>query len=440
MNLRLRHVAWVNPPTTGFEQIPSGTAITFMPLEAVWSGGKADVSRTRHIDEVATGYVRFMAGDVLCPKVTPTFQAGRSMVVPSIEGGVGAATTEVHVVRPRPGLADARYLMYRLLASDFLDEGVSRFQGVAGLQRVPADFLSNLTMPSFSLEEQRRIADFLDDQTARIDTAIQASRDEVQLLETVAQAGFSEVVASYSGPNGSSESDWRTAKLGHLLRQFTNGYVGPTRDILVQSGVPYIQSLHIKDGRIDFERKPYFVTQEWHDERPRIHLRHGDVVIVQTGDIGSVAVVPEGFGEASCHALIICRPHHGIVSSEYLGEYLRSPAGQSELLRRATGALHPHLESGIKDAHVPVPPLHQQAEIVSEVTRIRMNVAESQRLIETRLALLEERKRSLITAAVTGQLDVSTARPLSMSGWVPGVAHEAPAVACTSVPARGVSL
>ena len=70
--------------------------------------------------------------------------------------------------------------------------------------------------------------------------------------------------------------------MGRTLRQLTNGFVGPTRDILVETGIRYIQGTHIKSGRIEFDRRPFFVSQDWHELRPRIHLREGDVLIVRS--------------------------------------------------------------------------------------------------------------------------------------------------------------
>lgn len=197
---------------------------------------------------------------------------------------------------------------------------------------------------------------------------------------------------------------WRVMHLNRALDQLTNGYVGPTRDILRQEGVPYVQSLHIKGGRIDFGRRPFFVTEEWHRARPRVHLRTGDVLIVQTGDIGQVAVVPPDFGEASCHALQIARVRRDVVSGEYLGAYLRTKFGYDSLLKRATGALHPHLEGGIRDLPIVVPPAAVQDDLVERVTAERLFMDGLAAAIRDQITLLRERRVALVTAAVSGEV------------------------------------
>ena len=314
----------------------------------------------------------------------------------------------------------ANYVRIRNLGGGDLRDGLN-------LQMV-----GDIEIPLPPVEEQRRIADFLDDQVARIDAAIQVGDSQLGELGALAGQRFLAELAE-----GQEALNWPCVRLGHLLRQFTNGYVGPTRDLLVEEGVPYVQSLHIKNGQIDFDRRPYFVRQEWHDERPRIHLRQGDVLIVQTGDIGSIAVVPEGFMEASCHALIIARPRAELISSEYLGEFLRSPLGQSELLSRATGALHPHLESGIKDAVIVVPPLAGQDRITRTMKAVRADVRATTSAGIQRRSLLEERKRALITAAVTGEFDVTTAKPIGMGKWVPNVGAGVEALALVGASSTG---
>jgi type I restriction enzyme, S subunit len=167
--------------------------------------------------------------------------------------------------------------------------------------------------------------------------------------------------------------------------------------------------LHIKNGRINFARRPFFVDPAWHDERPRIHLREGDVLIVQTGDIGQLAVVPPGFGPASCHALQIARVRGSLISGRYLAAYLRSHFGRQSLLSRATGALHPHLEAGIKDIPIVVPPPAVQAVVVREIELAEQHAAELTTILVRQVALLQERRQALIAAAVTGQLDIPAA-------------------------------
>ncbi|HVC23825.1 MAG TPA: hypothetical protein VNH82_10440 [Candidatus Dormibacteraeota bacterium] len=318
------------------------------------------------------------------------------------------------IVRPRAG-THGRYLFWALSSNharqqfSAMANGITRF----GLRH---EALAAARVPLPELPVQRTIADYLDAETARIDALISAKRWMVELLDerhalafTVAMATFGFTFPATLDPdwiNITQPSGWRVMRLSQTLRQLTNGYVGPTRDILRGDGVHYIQSLHIKNGRIDFERRPFFVDADWHRARPRIHLRADDVVIVQTGDIGQVAVVPPGFGEASCHALQIARVKPKVLSGKYLGAYLGSTFGRQSLLCRATGALHPHLEGGIRDIPIAVPPRSVQEFVVREVEKEQEWAEEARSLIERQVELLNEHRQALITAAVTGELEI----------------------------------
>lgn len=194
--IRLRFLADVNPPTPAFDRVPGNQLITFMPLETVWADSRLDLTRTRSRDDVSSGYVRFQQGDILSPKVTPTFQAGRSAYIQSLPTRVGAASTEVHVIRPNFAVADGRYIRYGLMSKGFLDGGVSQFQGMAGLQRVPDSYLRDIVLVP-DLVEQRRIADFLDDQVARIGSATRLRASSADAAWDLYRATVDEAISSF---------------------------------------------------------------------------------------------------------------------------------------------------------------------------------------------------------------------------------------------------
>lgn len=337
---------------------------------------------------------------------------GQTAFVPSVPR-LTIIQNSLHRVRSRK--ADIRFVRYALDAvysSGFLEVLCNK----ATFGHLTREKLIALAIPVPSLATQRAIADYLDSETTRIDALIAAKQQMVELLEERDSIAFERVIRGYGftlpveiQPHWADvtiPAGWKIMRLSLVLNQLTNGYVGPTRDILVDSGVPYIQSLHIKNGLIDFSKREFFVSQRWHDERPRIHLHEGDVLIVQTGDIGQVAVVPKGFGEASCHALQIARVNRKVVTGPYLGSYLRSYFGYHSLVSRATGALHPHLEAGIKDIPVVVPPTEVQGLVVEEVRHANQESSGLRSILNTQTQLLRERRQALITAAVTGQLDI----------------------------------
>ncbi len=208
---------------------------------------------------------------------------------------------------------------------------------------------------------------------------------------------------------GDIPEHWTLRRIASFSPKITNGWVGPTRDILSESGTPYIQSLHIKSGAILFNRK-YYVKPEWLAGRSKIQVRRGDVLLVQTGDIGQVACVPEEFEGAGCHALIIIGTNPRVMTGDYLDVALRSRYGFDCLKSIQTGALHPHLNcTWVREIVLPVPPLCEQARILATV---RASTLKQDQAIATTLSdvrLLREFRTRLISDVVTGKLDVREA-------------------------------
>jgi type I restriction enzyme S subunit len=316
-------------------------------------------------------------------------------------------------IEPLHGLASPRFIAYWL---EHLQPTLGALARSNTQDNLNAEQVGNLPFPVLDVAAQEATAEYLDRETARIDALLAKKRRMIEAVEercmsslpvALAERGFD--FPTTLAPDWSRVSlprAWRVVRLSQVLRQLTNGYVGPTRDILRDSGIRYVQSLHIKNGVIDFARRPFFVDESWHRERPRIHLRSGDVLIVQTGDIGRIAVVPEGFGQASCHALQIARVNPAMLSGEYLGAYLRSPFGYESLLSRATGALHPHLEGGIRDVPIVVPPRTTQDEVLGEITHESELLNSLTSVITHQIDLLVEHRQALITAAVAGELEI----------------------------------
>lgn len=233
--------------------------------------------------------------------------------------------------------------------------------GAGGQKRVPPEFNKDFRIPVPPLTEQAAIADFLDRKTAETEQLVAKKRVLIEKLQEKRTALISRTVTlglppeairaglepspKFKGSRAGWPSDipahWELLRIATISTKITNGFVGPTRDILVNEGVRYLQSLHIKENRIIFSND-YFVELEWSLDHRKSILREGDVLIVQTGDIGQAAHVTKEFADCNCHALIIVSPHRKRISGKFLSLFLNSAYGFHELKRIQTGALHPH--------------------------------------------------------------------------------------------------
>ena len=325
-------------------------------------------------------------------------------------------STGFAVIRPRGELMPD-FLGHLVAAGFFVEQVIAHSTGVS-YPAINASELVAILVPVPPFSEQTQIAAFLDRETAKIDGLVAEQRRLMALLKEKRQAVISHAVTRGLNPDaptkpsgiewlGDVPAHWEARTIAKASTKITNGFVGPTRDILVDAGTPYIQATHIKNGRVNFDNR-YFVRPEWSVAHAKSILSTGDVLIVQTGagtgDVGLVSVNEVGY---NCHALIIVAPDKSLLHGTFLSAVLQSTYGQEKLTSIETGAMHPHLNCGeIKFVEIPLPPLDEQSDIVAYINRTAGQfdtlTAEAQRAI----ALLQERRTALISAAVTGQIDV----------------------------------
>lgn len=267
------------------------------------------------------------------------------------------------------------------------------------------------------LETQKRIAAFLDEKTEQIDALIARKQALLARLAEKRQAIITQAVTKGLNPAaplkdsgidwlGQIPAHWEVVALNKVTSKITNGYVGPTRDLFVDEGVRYLQSLHIKGNRIIFGND-FFVEKEWSDQHAKSILKTGDVLVVQTGDIGQVACVSAEYEGCNCHALIICAPIPDRLDGRYLAWLFNSDYGQEFLHMVKTGALHPHLNCGhVKFFSVLVPPVAEQEEIADFVDEQRAKLEIITDKVKKSVAGLREYRAAIITSAVTGKLEV----------------------------------
>lgn len=370
-----------------------------MPLEAVWHDSRLDTQRTRRKIEVSTGYTRFRNGDVLVPKVTPTFQAGRSAIMDRLPAGVGAGSTELHVLRPKHNV-DARFLRYVVQSTQFLTEGATHFQGVAGLQRVPDEFIRNYPIAEFSLNEQRRIADFLDVEVARIEDMCSVRTRQLSLVESRRVAAIEEVFESMQSTS--------KTRLKYLLRARPRyGVLVPE---FVDQGIPFVRINDLSNlVPEDLPQIPRSLSAQY----KRTVLEDGDLLVSVVGTLGRSKIVRSSLVGANVNRPIAVLRPLSTVSVELLEAWVSS----GSFARQAsdvTASDSAQRTLGMEDlCNFSVMWPSDASEQRSMVGSVHRHQDETDRLsfaLKRQLRVLMERRQSLIAGAVTGQLDVTTAQ------------------------------
>ena len=165
--VRLGEVVIVNPRNKAEDNLEAA----FVPMKLVEAGYKNIFDfEVRKWMSIKTGYTHFAENDVVFAKITPCFQNLKSAVISNIPNGIGAGTTEFHVLRNFNDHIDIEYLLYFVKNPTFINDGVATFTGTAGQQRIGTDFVKEYLFPLPPLAEQRRIVDLLDQALPEIQT------------------------------------------------------------------------------------------------------------------------------------------------------------------------------------------------------------------------------------------------------------------------------
>ena len=170
-----------NPSRREISTRPRSEEVSFLPMEAIGETGVLDLTRTRKIKEVETGYSYFANGDVVIAKITPCFENGKGAAVDDLIGGVGFGTTELIVLRPSPSVTQ-QYSWWLFAAAGFRQFAEAHMEGSAGQKRVQDNWLKAQKVAIPPHPEQEAIVTYLDHATTRIDTLIAKTERSIELL------------------------------------------------------------------------------------------------------------------------------------------------------------------------------------------------------------------------------------------------------------------
>ncbi|WP_218239613.1 restriction endonuclease subunit S [Comamonas fluminis] len=149
----LKTIGLINPRNSEADAVKASfVQMSSIPVEF----SVAHASETRLWQEIKTGFTQFSEGDVGVAKITPCFENGKSTVFQNLSNGIGAGTTELHIVRPL-GDIDRKYVLLFLKTPGFLKDGEEVMTGSAGQKRLPRSYFESKPFPLPPLAEQSRI-------------------------------------------------------------------------------------------------------------------------------------------------------------------------------------------------------------------------------------------------------------------------------------------
>ena len=193
--------------------------------------------------------------------------------------------------------------------------------------------------------------------------------------------------------------EWEVKTLGTLTTLLTNGFVGTATTAYVRGddGVLYIQGYNVQENGFNFHGIKR-VSNAFHARNKKSCLQAGDLLTIQTGDIGVTTVVPPELVGANCHALIISRLRKQESEPGYYCQYFNSERGRFAFKEIETGTTMKHLNGGdMKRLFLPSPPLPEQRAIATALSDVDELLGGLDRLIAKKRDLKQAAMQQLLT-------------------------------------------
>jgi|CEGF01.1.fsa_nt_gi type I restriction enzyme S subunit len=282
-------------------------------------------------------------------------------------------------------------------------------------------------------EEQRTIAAFLDHETARSDRLIEKQQRLIELLKEKRQAVISHAVTKGLDPNvpmkdsgvewlGQVPEHWCVTSIRNLVRSGNlevqdgnHGELHPVANEYVDVGIPFLMANNIRDGKIDTNRCKR-ITKERADQLRIGFSVAGDMLLTHKGTVGEVAKVPEQIDEPYwmlTPQVTYYRWSPRFYDSSYFTYQFQSKAIATQLdIISAMQSTRSYVGLIAQGALiVTVPPIREQMQIQKELFRRTNKFNGLLSKASLMVKFLQERRTALISAAVTGKIDVRNWQP-----------------------------
>jgi type I restriction enzyme S subunit len=354
-----------------------------------------------------------LAGDVLVAGLGDDNNiVGRACVAPD---NLGPALVKADCFRFRVQLTRVRprFLAAQLTAGAPADAG--RLSSGSTRSRIPLGEMASRPVCLPPLSEQDAINRFLDRETAKIDALVEEQQRLIELLKEKRQAVISQAVTKGLDPNvpmknsgvewlGTIPAHWEALALKRVSPVQTVGIVVNPSVYVASEGLPFLYGGDIQEGRIDLTgcRR---ISPEDSDRNPKTRLEAGDLVTVRVGAPGVTAVVPPEAEGGNCASVMLIR--RGDFDSRWLCYTMNDRVVRFQVEVVQYGAAQEQFNiSHAVEFIIPRPGREEQTLIADhldkETVRFDALVFEA----ESAMRLLGERRSALISAAVTGKIDV----------------------------------
>ncbi len=309
------------------------------------------------------------------------------------------------------------YLVRQLAVTDFISSLAKGIRERSTEFRYSEFSALDLAVPS--LDEQEKIANFLDHETAKIDTLIEKQQQLIKLLKEKRQAVISHAVTKGINPNanmcdsgvewlGEVPEHWVVRRLKHTSKLQSGIPKGKDLTGKVSVSVPMLRVANVQDGYLNLN--DVHKMDILPEQLERFSLQKGDVLMNEGGDndkLGRGAVWQSEI-ELCIHQnhVFAIRPYS--IEPEWLDLVTRTSYAKFHFYRVAKQStnLASISSTNIKETPLVIPPEKERHEIMRYVNNKVDAFDKAEEKSSAQITLLQERRTALISAAVTGKIDV----------------------------------
>lgn len=366
------------------------------------------ISRQRYLESPE---IIIESGDVLLAKDGSTLgivNAVRGLPKPS------TVNSSIAVIRPNAILVNSLFL-FRWLTSAFIQETIALVKDGQGVPHLFQEDIRKFRILLPPLANQIAIADFLDKETSRIDALIFKKERQIELLQEKRQAIITRAVTKGLDPNAKMKDsgvEWIGSIPNHweevdLRRRWLVIDCKHKTAVYTDEGYPVISTTEVKPGRLSLQTERRTTEKDYLDligegRKPQ----KGDLIYSRNASLGVASYVDTD--EPFCMGQDVCLVKSSKESQLFLMYFLNSSVAKHQLKINSVGSTFSRINvEQIKQLVICRPPLSEQLEIAAFIDSRTAEITDLVNEISKSIDLLFEYRSSLITAAVSGQIDVS---------------------------------
>ena len=388
----------------------------FLPMKNIDDGySNTYAVNDRKWKDIKSGYTHIRQGDIVVAKITPCFQNRKSCVITELPNGIGAATTEVYALNPIIPEFSKLYI-YFFKSQLFIQEGMKKFTGSAGQQRVPRKFVENFAMPLPPLEEQKRIVAKIEKLMPLVDEYAE-SYNRLQKIDNEFEDKLKQSVLQYAMEGKLVKQNPSDEPASELIKKIENekaelvkeGKIKKSKKLpaitddekpfdipdswewvrldtvldvrdgthdtpkYVKNGIPLITSKNISNGHLDFSNIKYISEKDFTEINKRSNVEKGDIIFAMIGSIGNPVIVDTDRKFGIKNVALLKNINHSL-DMNFVLHYLYLL--ENLWIKNASGAVQKFISlKKIRSSLIPFPPLEEQRRIVEKVEELQSSIS-----------------------------------------------------------------